>query len=109
VPVKEPEPIYREPVKIKEKKEVRLSELNYILENYFFKEKYIITLEQLKEFLDKSDNNYEMAKSRLFIGRTLIELGKYREAVDYLILSDVKEKFPDESEFWTQYALARIR
>ncbi|MCU0822181.1 MAG: hypothetical protein MUC95_06880 [Spirochaetes bacterium] len=99
----------QEPEVFKAKKPVILTELDAILESYFFNEKYEIALEQLKEFVDRSDNDYEISKARLFIGRCLVEQGKYREAVDFLILPDVKANFPDESEFWAQYAVGRIQ
>lgn len=79
-----------------------------IIRNNFYNDKFEITISELKKIVKSSDNKYEIAKARLYIGRSLIELKKYRKAVDYLILTDVKESFPKESEFWKDFALYRI-
>ncbi len=57
----------------------------------------------------ESKSAYEIAKAKLFIGRSLLELKKYREALNYLILPEVAEHFPKECQFWRQYVISRLR
>ncbi len=82
-----------------------VSSLNAILQKYFFKEKYIDTLIELENYIKNSTNVHDIAKARLFIGRTFIELKNYDEAMRYLALKDVNEQFPREAQFWRDFVL----
>ncbi len=80
-----------------------------ILRKTFFKGEYRLALSQLMKVTGESESASDTAKARLFIGRSYIEMKKYREALDYLLLPDVKKYFPEEAKFWSSYALSRIR
>ena len=84
------------------------SGIDHILQKYFLTGKYKNALNELKSFVRNSNNQNDVAKARLFIGRTLVELKKYRDAVQYLVLKDVNEVYPEEARFWREYAISKI-
>lgn len=100
-----------EPVIIKaiEKKKPVSNDIERILKRTFFKGLYDSAIKELQNLLAGTDNLEVAAKARLFIGRSYIEKGQYRKALDFLILGDVKKYFPKEAEFWTEFALSRVR
>jgi hypothetical protein len=49
------------------------------------------------------------ARARLFIARSYIELGRFRDALGYLAHQDVKRYYPKESGFWRDYSIDRLR
>ncbi|HNV48868.1 MAG TPA: hypothetical protein PKJ16_17625 [Spirochaetota bacterium] len=80
-----------------------------VLKKYFYPGKYQLALQHLKPIAKKSESAFERAKAKLYIGRTLIEMRKYNRALDYLLVRDVKKYFPEDSEFWSKYAIQRVR
>jgi hypothetical protein len=84
------------------------SGIDHILQNYFFTGKYNNALSELDNFIKSSKNKNEVARAKLFIGRTFIELKKYREAAQYLALKDVNDLYPEEARFWREFALSKI-
>ncbi len=84
-------------------------DLDTVLRDTFFKERYGLAIKRLRNIVSASDNEYEKAKARLFLGRSFLELGQYRESLSYFIMSDVTKYFPKESRFWREYALSRVR
>lgn len=97
-----------------EKKEEKPAEpasgdIDELLRATFFQGKYNLAIKRLSEIAGASENGREAAKARLFIGRSLIELKKYRKSLDYLVLPDVGKYYPQEAKFWREYAIARIK
>jgi hypothetical protein len=84
------------------------SALDPILRNYFLTGKYNYALYELENFVKKTNNQNDIAKARLYIGRSLIELKKYKEAVQYLGLKDVNDQYPKEARFWREFAVSKI-
>jgi hypothetical protein len=84
------------------------SGIDPILQNYFIAGRYNNALSELENFVKSSKNQNDVARAKLFIGRTLIELKKYREAVQYLALKDVNDLYPKEARFWREFALSKI-
>ncbi|MFH0975829.1 MAG: hypothetical protein V1874_08610 [Spirochaetota bacterium] len=84
------------------------SKIDSILQDYFFTGKYYYALVELHNYIKKTDNRNDTAKAKFFIGRTLIELNNYEEAVKYLILKDVNEQYPKAAKFWREYAISKI-
>ena len=80
-----------------------------MLRETFFRERYGLAVKRLRNIVSASDNEYEKAKARLFLGRSFLELGQYRESLSYFVMSDVTKYFPKESRFWREYALSRVR
>jgi len=111
--------IIRRPVQIKKRKKVYNEEnvelyenvynLNIILKKSFFKGRYDKAVKELQNVIKSSDNKTEVARAKLFLGRSYIELRKYKNAIELLVLKDVKKYFPDESQFWLEYAIMRVR
>jgi hypothetical protein len=102
--------ITKDPVVIKTTgKKAVAGDVDRILKRTFFKGLYAECVKELQDLLARTDNQEEAAKARLFIGRSYIEQGQYQTALDYLILNDVKNYFPKEAEFWTEFALTRVR
>ncbi len=94
---------------VEKKTEVQWSGVDDILDKYFFPGQYQTSIDSLEGYMKQSDNASDVAKAKLFIARSLLELQKYREALDYLLLPDVSEHFPKESQFWKQYVISRLR
>ncbi|HQO00791.1 MAG TPA: hypothetical protein PLI62_00880 [Spirochaetota bacterium] len=89
--------------------EYRRSGIDNILRMTFFRGRFGLAIKRLHIALPQTDNQYDAAKARLFIGRSLIELGKYRESLHYTLSRDVKRHFPMDSRFWSSYAISRVR
>ena len=102
--------ITRVPLTIRGKEEkIEPNDIDRILQKTFFKGNYWGAIKALQDLLAGSDNEEVAAKARLFIGRSYIELGRYRKSLDYLILSDVKKHYPKEADFWLDFALTRVK
>ncbi len=86
-----------------------VADLDKVLSRYFFKAKYSIAIKKLENIISQSDNEYEIAKARLFIGRSWLELRRYNRALDYFLLPSVSKYFPKDSRFWREYAISRLR
>jgi hypothetical protein len=86
-----------------------LSGIDGIIQKYFITGYYKTAIKQLQDMTFKADNLADMAKAKLFIARSYIELKEYDKALDYLIQDNVKKYFPKESEFWKDYVLLRIK
>jgi hypothetical protein len=84
------------------------SGIDTILKNYFITGRYNDALSELGNFVKSSNNQNDVARARLFMGRTFIELKKYKEAVQYLTLKDVNDIYPEEARFWREFALTKI-
>ncbi|MBN2160487.1 MAG: tetratricopeptide repeat protein [Spirochaetes bacterium] len=111
-PVPAPEPEKKEKQEKQEKHEkivVISGDVDRILKRTYFVNRYDEAIEELGDLIAVTDNAAEAAKARLFIGRSYIELGRYRRALDYLILLDVKKYFPEDADFWEEFALTRVR
>jgi hypothetical protein len=102
--------ITRVPLTIRGKQEkFEPDDVDGILQKTFFKGNYRGAIKALQDLLADSDNEEVAAKARLFIGRSYVELGRYKKSLDYLILSDVKKHYPKEADFWLEFALTRIK
>ena len=88
---------------------VEPDDIDRILQKTFFKGNYWGAIKALQDLLTGSDNEEVAAKAKLFIGRSYIEVGRYKKSLDYLILSDVKKHYPKEADFWFEFALTRIK
>ncbi|HOO73121.1 MAG TPA: hypothetical protein PK926_15295 [Spirochaetota bacterium] len=86
-----------------------LDRVDVIIRNTFFRGKYHLAIKELQDIVKTSDNNVERAKARLFIGRSYIELGEYSRALISLSLPDVRNYFPEESAFWREFAMIRVK
>ena len=86
-----------------------VSDLDHILKHNFFKGNYFYSIKKLEVIISQSDNKYEIAMAKLFIGRSWFELGRYNKALDYFLLKDVRKYFLRESNFWKEYAISRIK
>ncbi len=84
-------------------------DIDRILKRTFFRSRYKEAIKELSDFIEAGADETAVAKGRLFIGRSHIELGRYRRSLDFLLLADVKKYFPKDADFWTAFALARIR
>jgi hypothetical protein len=106
--------ITRNPVAIGEKKKkeeeiVETDDIDRILRRTFFRGKYRPAIKELLNLMKNTDNERVTAKAKLFIGRSNIELGEYRKALDYLFMPDVKKHYPKQADFWQVFALTRLR
>lgn len=84
-------------------------DLDYILKNLFYKEQYHSASKALKKYISKADKDYEKAKARLFLARTYIELTDYQKGINILNSEDVKQNFPEEAKFWSEFATVRLK
>jgi hypothetical protein len=85
------------------------SSVDKILKRTFFVGKYLLAVKELQFLVEYSDNLPEIAKARLFIGRSFVEMKSYTRALDFLVLPDVRLYYSGESRFWAEFSMARIR
>jgi hypothetical protein len=82
--------------------------IDEILRRTFFKGYYRESVKELKNIIKSTDNNRDIAKAELFLGRSYIEMKEYRKAIDYLVRSSVKQYYSSEAQFWRDFAMMRI-
>lgn len=85
------------------------SELGTIIRDYFYKGRYELASKELNIFIKNTDKSSERALAKLFLGKTWIELNEFEKAILILNSRDVKENFPEESEFWSEFATVRLK
>lgn len=83
-------------------------DVDSVLHRTFFRGRFDRCVKELQNILPETDNETEKAKAMLFIGRSYLEMGKYRKALDTLLLEEVNRHFPKESRFWRAQALRKI-
>ncbi|MBN1497385.1 MAG: hypothetical protein JXA07_11485 [Spirochaetes bacterium] len=104
--------ITRNPVSIREERRIIVGEaddIDRILKRTFFRARYWEAIKELRKFTKNTDNRMVRAKARLFIGRSYVELGRYRTALDYLYVPEVKKYFPKQAAFWQDFSLTRLK
>jgi hypothetical protein len=89
--------------------EKRFTSIDAVIAGPFSRGDYSSSITLLKTALTRSVTQEDAAKAKLFIARSYIELGKFREAIGYLSGSDVKKYYPKESGFWKDYSIDRLR
>lgn len=94
---------------VKPENHVLSGTIDEILKRTFFKGKYNNAIKELQDLIKTSDNNIEIAKAKLFIGRSHIEKGQFSKALVFLSLADVQQYFPEEAVFWQEYAMTRVK
>ncbi len=85
------------------------SGLDFIIRNTYYKSKYTLALKELKNFIKASDNNYDQTKARLFMAKSYIEMQEYDKGIKLLDNDDLKKHFPEETKFWLEFALVRLK
>ncbi len=103
---KEPERVI--PIPEKKYKEAT-RDLDSIIHSTFDRGYYRAAINSLQKVIDESDNEYEVARAKLFMGRSYIELKQYRKGLHYLVQNIVTEYFPEDAQFWRDYAIQRVR
>ncbi|MGL4368410.1 MAG: hypothetical protein ACRCUT_01865, partial [Spirochaetota bacterium] len=69
---------------------------------------YRQTVSELKRIIPSSGEK-EAAAARYYIGRSYVEMKRYREAIQYLTDEDVRKYYPKESEFWRDFTLEHMK
>jgi len=85
------------------------SGLDNIIRNTYYKGNYTLALKELKKFINSTDNKYDQSKAKLFLAKSYIELHEYEKSIRLLDSDDVKNAFPDETKFWFEFALVRLK
>ncbi|HOR94822.1 MAG TPA: hypothetical protein PLZ38_12685 [Spirochaetota bacterium] len=83
------------------------ADINKIIAITFYKGKYETCIDTLSKYSEQSKNSIEIAKANLYIGRSYIELKQYKKALHYLMKKDVATYFPEDTQFWRDFAIAR--
>ncbi|HNX25709.1 MAG TPA: hypothetical protein PKG60_16805 [Spirochaetota bacterium] len=85
------------------------SGLDNIIRNTYYKSNYTLALKELKKFIKTTDNKYDQSKAKLFLAKSYIELHEYEKSIKLLENDDVKNTFPEETKFWFEFALVRLK
>lgn len=85
------------------------SRLDNIIRNTYYKGKYSLALKELKKYIKSADNKYDLSKAKLFLAKSYIELQEYENSIKLLDNEDVKSNFPEETKFWFEFALVRLK
>ncbi|MFC1669418.1 hypothetical protein ACFL20_03445 [Spirochaetota bacterium] len=95
--------------KTRKYREISSGQIEDVLRKTYYRGDYTQAIIELGYIINKSHNEVEIAKARLFSARSYIELRKYRKALKYLVVNDVNTYFPKEAKFWKDFAVSRIR
>jgi hypothetical protein len=79
-----------------------------IIRRTFFRGCYHQAIKELEGAAAATDNERERARALLFIGRSYVELKRYRKAISFFVDRDVVRLFPSEASFWREYATLRL-
>ncbi len=83
--------------------------LDIIIQKTYYKGKYNLALKELKKFTVTTDNKHDLAKARLFIAKSYIEMHEYEKSIKLLDNDELKNAFPEEAKFWFEFALVRLK
>ncbi len=83
-------------------------DIDAILQRTFFRGYYRESVKELKNIIKSTDNNHDIAKAELFVGRSYIEMKEYKKAISYLVKRNVKKYYSGEAKFWRDFAMMRI-
>ncbi|PKL19211.1 MAG: hypothetical protein CVV49_02215 [Spirochaetae bacterium HGW-Spirochaetae-5] len=83
--------------------------LDIIIQKTYYKGNYSQALKELKKFTGTTDNKHDLAKARLFIAKSYIEMHEYEKSIKLLESDEVKNTFPEEAKFWFEFALVRLK
>ncbi len=92
-----------------DKEEKETGTVDEIIRRTFFKDRFRRAIKELQSVMERTDNIKDRARARLFIGRSYVELGRYRKAVTILSMKDVAAHYPKEAAFWREFALLRLK
>lgn len=93
---------------LKEEKKIQSEDIDAIIRDTFFQGKYNTAIRKLNLLIKEGLEEKDVAKARLFIGRSYIEKGMYRKSLEYLLRKEVKEHYPDEAKFWSSFAISKL-
>lgn len=83
--------------------------LDEIIHNTYYKGRYKLAVKELKKYIQTTDNKYNQSKARLFLAKSHIELQNYEESIKLLNDDDLRSTFPEETKFWFDFALVRLK
>ncbi len=83
--------------------------LNEIIDRTFYKQKYVEAIIKLKQYRESSEIEEDRAKALLFMGKSYIELGKYKTAVKILNPNNFPDFYISEANFWFNFASMQIK
>jgi hypothetical protein len=83
-------------------------DIDIVLRRTFFAGNYNRAIKELDLIAKVSSDEKEVAKAKLFIGRSYVELDDYEKALEYFMANDVIKFFYEEASFWRDYSLLRI-
>lgn len=83
--------------------------LDEIVRNTYYKGNYSKALKELRKYITSTDNKYYQSKARLFMAKSYIELQEYEKSIMILNSDELKNAFPEETKFWFEYALVRLK
>lgn len=79
-----------------------------IVRRQFDRGNYKQTVTELSRILPSLQGK-DAAKALYYIGRSCVELRRYRDAVGYFSDDDVRRYYPREADFWRDFSLERMR
>lgn len=82
------------------------NKLNFILEQYFYKNNFNKAISELKNFLFSKASIGLRNKAKLYLGKSYYNIGYYKTAIKYFI--DIKDIYPEESDFWIKNSLNKL-
>ena len=82
--------------------------VNSIVTRQFDRGNYKQTVTELSRILPSLQGK-DAAKALYYIGRSCVELRRYRDAVGYFSDDDVRRYYPREADFWRDFSLERMR
>ena len=87
----------------------KTDELDIILQRTFYRGMYRLAIKELQNIVDRSDNQTDRARAKLYIGRSYMETGDNRRALAYILLPEVKKHYPLDAKFWSEVAIIQVK
>ncbi len=86
----------------------QMAGISNILNDYFYHRRYKKTFKALARYV-KSRDKAVKSKAMLYQGRSLYQLGQYRNALPYFLDEIVVKLYPDEANFWQKSIYRKMR
>ena len=81
--------------------------LNSAIQKYYKNGDYSKAIKEFNKIIKSKSPRKIKYKAKLFLGRTYYELKDYKKALKYF--AETKDIYPDESEFWIQRSLKKLK
>ncbi len=85
-----------------------LDQLNRILAETYFKEKYTDAVRRIEPFTRSTVPRHVRARALLYTGLSYYHMKRYRVSLDYFLQESVRQEYPERSSFWYDRTIKKL-